>query len=200
MASKKEAKTTKTGKRDRHQNEVARTKKAVKENSIELTDPTKTGLKPQEEKFCQVYISPTEFYGNGTQSYIEAFDVQIVTAPNAKIDVDGNKVKEKGLKLTIGAVRDRAYKLLLRSDILERINELLEEGGLNDAFVDKQLKHLIIQSADPRVKLGAIAEYNKLMARIVKQEAHMHGFSTEDMTEEEIKAVIKKQMDFFNKK
>lgn len=200
MASKKPAKTTKTGKRDRHKNEVARSKKAVKENSVTLTDPTKEGLTPKEEKFCQVYVSPTEFYGNGTQSYIEAFNVQIVTAMNSKTDVDGAKVKKEKLKLTITAVRDRAYKLLMRSDILERINEILEDQGLNDAFVDKQLKHLIIQSADPRVKLGAIAEYNKLMARIVKQESHMHGFNTEDMTEEEIKAIIQKQTDFFKKK
>jgi hypothetical protein len=45
--------------------------------------------------------------------------------------------------------------------VSERINELLEQGGLNDHFVDKQLSFLIAQHADFKSKLGAIREYNK---------------------------------------
>jgi len=183
-----------TGKKLDSNRRVTRTKKAVKESTVTLTDPTKEGLSPQEQSFCEIYVSPTEFYGNGTQSYIEAFSVELVKG--------SNKTKvPKGMKaMTIEAVRQAAYKLLTKTDILTRINELLEEGGLNDQFADKQLKHLITQHADPRVQLAALAEYNKLKSRIVTQQNNLHSFANDDMSDEELMRVIAEKQKFFNKK
>jgi len=183
-------------KRDTHKNDTKRTKKAVKENSIELTDPTKKGLTPSEQSFCEIYISPTEFYGNGTQSYIEAYKVEIVAQGGGT----RKKLAEgKNKQMTLGSVREAAYRLLTRVDILERIDSLMEEGGLNDQFVDKQLKHLITQQADPRVQLAALAEYNKLKARIVNQQSNIHTFATDDMSDEELMRVIEEKRKFYKK-
>lgn len=195
--------------RDHHKNELGRGKKAIAEAGIVLEgdfeeereedewdeeiDTVPEGLTRDEERFCRIYVSATEFYGNGTQSYIEAYDVQVVKGTREKLE------KGKRKKLTIESVRTMAYRLLTRVDILGRIDQLLEEGGLNDAFIDKQLKHLITQHADPRVQLAAITEYNKLKARIVSNVNNVHSFSNEDMSDEELMERIKKNRAFFKK-
>jgi len=61
-----------------------------------------------------------------------------------------------------------ASRLLKNVRVCERINEILEQGGLNDQAVDKQLSFLVTQHADFGAKLGAIREYNKLKKRIVE--------------------------------
>jgi hypothetical protein len=43
---------------------------------------------------------------------------------------------------------------------------LLEESGLNDQWVDKQLAFVITQYADIPSKVAAIKEYNKMRNRI----------------------------------
>lgn len=189
MASKKKPDTNKSKPR----------KKNLKEAAEELKpksghDLIAGKLSPAEDKFCKNFASSIEFFGNGTQSYIDAFNVEIIRGTNKKNVPKGKK------GMTIEAVRTAAKDLLMKPHILTRIEEVQEETGFNDASADKTLSFLMTQRADLRVALGAAAEYNKLKARIVNQQSNVFGFSTEDMTEEEIKAVIKKQMDFFNKK
>ena len=110
-----------------------------------------SGLNPQQELFCQLYATEKEFFANGVQSYIEAYD------PNT------------GKPNWYKSAQTAASRLLLNVMVLKRINELLELEGLNDAFVDKQLTLLITQHADFNNKLGAIREYNKLKARITEK-------------------------------
>ena len=105
------------------------------------------------EKFAHVFVSADEFYGNGVQSYIKAYGIDVM---------------KKG---AYDAARVSAHHLLTNPNILERIDELLEEGGLNDQFVDKQLKMLITQKAEMGVSIRAINEYNKLKKRIEKEQA-----------------------------
>jgi len=59
-----------------------------------------------------------------------------------------------------------ASELLTNVNILSYINEQLDEAGLNDSFVDKQLLFTITQNADMGSKVKAIGEYNKLRQRI----------------------------------
>jgi hypothetical protein len=102
-----------------------------------------------EEEFCKLFVSAdSEFFGNGTQSYIEAFNVDL---------------HKKGAYLVS---RVQASKLLTKPNILKRINQLLEDVGLNDLNVDKQLYMVINQCADLSSKVAAIREYNKLKKRI----------------------------------
>lgn len=112
---------------------------------------TKSGhkLTPQQELFCKLYASDREFFGNGVQSYIEAYDVDMSKPGGYKTACSG------------------ASENLRKPYILERIEEIFEAHGLNDTFVDKQLEKLICQDADFRTKLGAIQEYNKMKGRII---------------------------------
>jgi len=105
-------------------------------------------LNPRQELFCKLYATDREYFGNGTQAYIEAYNIDI---------------KQKG---AYASARTGAWENLTKPDILERINELLELATLNDSVVDKQLAFLIEQNADFNAKMGAIREYNKLKKRI----------------------------------
>jgi phage terminase small subunit len=112
-------------------------------------DDKKLTLK--QEKFCQLYVSK-EFFANGTQAYAEAFNVDLSTSYNtAKVE---------------------ASKLLTKPNICTRIDELLDDAGLNDNFVDKQLLLLIQQNSEFNPKLGAIREYNKVKGRITDKVEH----------------------------
>lgn len=107
-------------------------------------------LNAEQEKFCQLFASDKEFFGNGVRSYIEAY-------------------KLSSSKKDYNTAKSNAYRLLTLIKITNRINELFDAGGLNDTFVDKQLEKLLTQDADFRVKATAIKEYNILKARITNK-------------------------------
>lgn len=111
-------------------------------------------LNPRQERFCQLYATDREFFGNGVQTYIEVYE------PDQK--------KPNWYK----SAQASSSRLLSNVMIFERINELLEQEGLNDAFVDKQLLFLISQQADFTNKAAAIREYNKLKQRITERIDH----------------------------
>lgn len=108
-----------------------------------------TELSPKREKFCRLYSTESEFFGNGVQSYIEAYEP--------------DQSKPNWYKSACSS----ASRMLGNVKVIARINEILTETGLNDAFIDKQLSFLIAQHADFTNKLGAIKEYNKLKQRII---------------------------------
>lgn len=108
-------------------------------------------LNPKQELFCQLYATEKEFFGNGVQAYIEVYEP--------------NQSKPNWYKTACAG----ASQLLTNIKVCERINQLLEEGGLNDQFVDKQLAFLVTQHSDFKSKLGAIKEYNALKARVTKK-------------------------------
>jgi hypothetical protein len=111
----------------------------------------KDDLQLKQEKFCKLYATDIEFFGNGVETYLEVYDI--------------DKSKPNWYKTACSA----ASRLLSNVKVIDRITELLEEQGLNDAFVDKQLKFLLTQYADFTSKLGAIREYNKLKQRITEK-------------------------------
>lgn len=144
------------------------------------------GLSPQEETFCRIYATEREFFGNGVQSYIEAFEVTVG--------------KGEGCQ-TYEYCKYRAHSLLVRATILKRINEIYEAGGLNDAHVDKQLELLITQNAEFNPKVRAIQEYNKLKKRTVETVQHMHAFADiKGMTDKELAKEKEALLGFFQKK
>lgn len=97
--------------------------------------------------FCKLFVSE-DFYGNGTQAYLEVYDI--------------DHSKPNWYKTATAA----AARLLANVRVCAQINKLLEDGGLNDNFVDKQLLFLLTQNADYTNKAAAIREYNKLKSRI----------------------------------
>lgn len=104
-------------------------------------------LNLKQEEFCKVYVSETEFFGNGTQSYIEVY-------------------KPKQVGSWYKSAMASSSRLLSNVKIIDKINELLQLQGLNDTAVDKQLAFVIAQYGDLTNKVAAIKEYNKLKQRI----------------------------------
>jgi hypothetical protein len=111
----------------------------------------KDDLKLKQERFCQLYATEVEFFGNGVETYLKVYDI--------------DRSKPNWYKSACSA----SSRLLSNVKVIDRISELLEEQGLNDVFVDKQLKFLLTQYADFNSKLGAIREYNKLKQRIIEK-------------------------------
>lgn len=111
-------------------------------------------LNAKQELFCQLYATNSEYFANGVQAYIEAYGID---------------VNKKG---AYGAARANSSQLLTKTNILKRIDELLEVNGLNDQAVDKELAFVIIQKADLSSKVAAIREYNKLRQRITEKIDH----------------------------
>jgi hypothetical protein len=150
----KESKPTKPRKERGEKKATKRTKQRKGTDKKPLTAMEKYGLNMKQELFCQYYASPSEYFGNGTQSYIQAYDIDVT---------------QKG---AYASARACASLLLTKVNICQRIDALLEELGLNDMFVDKQLSFLISQHGDFSAKLGAIREYNKMRERITDKVEH----------------------------
>ena len=117
----------------------------------ELNKKKELSPSQRQERFCQLYATDETFFANGVQAYLEVYDI--------------DKSKPNWYKTACVC----ASKLLSNAKVYNRINELLEEGGLNDEFVDKQLLFLINQQTDFRAKLGAMKEYNALKKRITSK-------------------------------
>lgn len=118
---------------------------------IEEDKPEPKKLNQKQELFCELYATQRDFFGNGTDAYAEAYDI--------------DKTKPNWYK----TAAQSAYRLLTNVDILKRIDELLELGPLNDQTVDRQLAFVVEQNADFGAKVAAIREYNKLKSRITEK-------------------------------
>lgn len=105
----------------------------------------------KQERFCQLYATSAEFFGNGARSYAEAYNKPMRNIHEYKVCQNG------------------ASENLSKPFIAARINELLSEDGLNDQFVDKQLLYLLTQHEDRGAKMAAIKEYNAVRGRIIKK-------------------------------
>ena len=108
-------------------------------------------LTPRQERFCQLYTTDSWCFGNWVTTYLEVYDVD---------------TEKKWWYKTACACSSR---LLSNAKVYNRINELLDENGMNNEFVDKQILFLLSQQADLNVKLWAIKEYNKLKQRITEK-------------------------------
>ena len=134
------------------------------------------GLNPKQEEFCQLYATSEEFFGNGVQSYLEVYDI--------------DQTKPNWYKTACAATS----QLLANIKVCERINELLEEKGLNNEFIDKQLLFLVTQHADLSNKLGAIKEYNKLKQRITEKIEHSGEIDIGTPIPKEAMAIIEEDL------
>lgn len=155
---KKEAKTEKTKKLS---------KKAIK-SVVEEFENTQRDLNLKQNKFCELYASDKEFFGNGVESYVEAYQPDM-SKPN-----------------WYKTAAASASRLLRNVKIIDKINNILQETGFSDEFVDKQLSFLIAQHASFDTKLGAIKEYNKLRQRIIER----HEVNVNEMPYDKAKSII----------
>lgn len=108
---------------------------------------TKDELNEKQELFAKLFVSK-EFFGNAVMAYAEAYNIDL---------------EQPG---KYNSARVQASNLLTNPNILSRINSELDDAGLNDNFVDKQLLFVITQNADFSSKVRGIEQYNKLKQRI----------------------------------
>lgn len=131
-------------------------KKAKKKHKTKKRTAKKNRIKPikkpeltlQQKRFAELYTSDTEFFGNGVNSYAEAYHIDLTKKNSYKV------------------AQVNASRLLSNAIILDYMNKLLDDMGLNDVHVDKQLAFLITQNAELGVKMAAIREFNKLRQRL----------------------------------
>lgn len=135
------------------------------------------GLNAREEMFCQLFATDREFFCNGVQSYIEAYDVEPAKYKSASV---------------------LASRLLGKAKIQKRINELVELGELNDTFVDKQLAKVIVQDVHLPAKVQGIREYNTLKKRTTTTTVEHRFGDLADLTDEELKARKREAMKALN--
>lgn len=107
-------------------------------------------LNEQQKLFCKYYVSE-EFFASGVEAYAMAYGKDLTNQKDYNVS------------------KSNAYRLLTNADILSYINDLIDDAGLNDSFVDKQLLFAITQNADISSKVKAIGEYNKLRQRITEK-------------------------------
>ena len=107
----------------------------------------------KQEEFCQLYVNgDRELFGNGVQSYLEVYDI--------------DKSKANWYKTACAAVS----RLLSNVRVIERIRELLAEGGFSDENIENQHLFLINQHTDLGVKMRAISDYYKLRGKYIDKE------------------------------
>lgn len=123
-------------------------------------------LNPNQEFFCKLYASDREFFGNGTASYIEAYDTDTSKPGHRSVAAAG------------------ASDLLRKPYICDRIRELLNLGGFSDEGMDKELLFVAKQYDDLSSKVAAIREYNKLKKRTEDKTVINANFSLSKLFEE----------------
>lgn len=110
-------------------------------------------LNPKQELFCQLYSTDMEFFGHGTNSYMQAYGL--------------TREQEN-------TARTNASLLLTNPNILARVRELMDLF-MSDEVADKELAFVVLQRADLNAKVSALREYNKLKARITEKIDHTSG-------------------------
>lgn len=100
----------------------------------------------KEELFCRNYASTREFFGNGTRSYMDAFQTEDAHSASTL-----------------------AARLLVKVGVCQRIASLLTLQGWNDQFVDKQTLFLITQNGDLKAKAAGVKIYNEVKKRITQK-------------------------------
>jgi hypothetical protein len=105
---------------------------------------------PRHERFCILWASDREFFGNGTQSYIEAYNIDL---------------KKPG---AYNSARVGAQDLLLNPAINSRITQIIDATGLSEPYVDKQLYISITQNADMKAKVCFGADLWEVQQNVIE--------------------------------
>jgi hypothetical protein len=145
-----------------------------------LKEVPTTPFNPKWELFCAYYVQNSDTFGNGTQSYGEAYEYNLdeLSRDDAMYDWEGEG-KERRKIITVDSTYDRAInvcamqssRLLRNAKIQHRIREMLNEM-LRDEVIDGELSKLVMQDKDLAAKMSAIREYNKLRNRITDHVKH----------------------------
>ena len=123
-------------------------------------------LKPKHEMFCQLYVNNALSFGNATQAYALAYDLDANLHGTDEQKDDYRVANASGARLLVNvSIKSRVVKLL---------NDLLK-----DEIVDAELSKVIQQDGELSPKMTAIKEYNRIKGR--GSEIVEHKFDFTDM-------------------
>lgn len=128
----------------------------------ELEEELKDSITLKQEMFCQAWVDEI---GNGTQAALIAFDIdgKDLLTIEEKDRTEEQKIKIKKACNVAGVMANDSLRNI---KIRRRIDEIIEERGLNDEAVKREHFKLITQSKD-EVKMRAIDSYYKLKGKII---------------------------------
>lgn len=153
----------------------------AKRNSTKKTEkkpePGSVRLKNiNQELFCMLYTGyhTRDLFGNGTRSYIAAYNADEINRLNKEIEqltVDKEegytrivRAREARIKQIETSARVYASILLSKGPVRERVDYLLTKL-MDDNFMDRELTYTAAQRFDLASKVAAIREYNRLKDR-----------------------------------
>ena len=149
------------------------TRRGISGGSKLVIKDNEFGLNPKQLKFCLNYSKVgADTFSNGVRSYADAYD----------FDLDD--------VLQYNSCKAQANVLLQREDVTGYLAKALKDLVLTDEIIDAQLAALIYQHENKSVKLGAIAEYNKVRGRIKNQAANLNILTINNM-ELSLKDILK---------
>lgn len=165
-------------------------KKAAKRDLLpEIGMPIKigkTGLNMRQELFCLLYAGTSEYFGNGSQAYMAAYDIRF--EPQKELPKIPNESDEEGMAMYVEekervmkeneaiAIRNEgkrngatvnACRLLMNTNIVKVVNEV-RINFMTDEKVDFEMAKVLNQDGDLPSKMRAIEQHNKLRGRIVE--------------------------------
>lgn len=134
-------------------------------------------LSLEQEQFCKNYTQNSEFFGNATLSYADAYGYDLETADKTRqVDKEGNEIrgtsehdKMYNTCAVAGSQNIRKHNIQLRCRVL--LNEMMKDDVIDARMIE------IILKGDDADSLRAISEYNKLKQRIVDKKAIEHSGS-----------------------
>lgn len=119
-----------------------------KKRSAHKSEAIEKKLNPRQTLFCVLYTQDKECFGNGSLSYMRAYNLKEKQRPMARIN---------------------AYQLLTHPHIRNYVNGLLDEK-YNNIAVDRRHSALIHQDKNLIVSMQAVIEYNKVKNRVKEAE------------------------------
>lgn len=196
---------------------VPATKKAAPKRvppTQEKLEAHKKNLSAAQEMFCQLFAGSREYYNNGTQAYLIAYDYPVIDLPEvthpapameeySDENISDAETMRVGYRYPEWYLEEkRAYELakkaierqenvaaVLAGRLLRKVKirdrcREILAARLTDADVDLELAN-IIHGAKPEVAIRGIAEYNKLKGRIIEHRRFSGTIVTTEMTDKE---------------
>lgn len=122
----------------------------------------------KQKRFCEIYTSEGDTFGNATLSYALAYGFDLDSLDKTPRINEEGKPKQSLYDEEYHKCGVMAHNNLRKEKLREYINALLV-SKLNDTTVDAQLTKLLLNSRKDDVKLNSIKVYNDLKQRIVKK-------------------------------
>jgi len=154
----------------------------------------------QQELFCQYYVKNADTRGNGSRSYNLAYNKKLEEQPkdDAVYDEDGKLIETSSYFKCENVCKAEASLLLSKPNVNKRVTELLNEI-LTDEMVDAELAKVITQDEERSPKVRAMELYAKIKGRVVDQSVVKHTLAFDDISEEELDAIIAEESKIFKK-